>query len=246
LSKPLSDENFSAAVDVIFEDTSKLSDEQFESVISTIFDKPLSDEQFAAVLETVFDKPISDEKFESIISAVLEEPLSNEQFEELVNVLESETVTEEQVSASVDLVIENGVTEDQAVGLATSKKVLQSIDSAQATEIFDAVEISAVSPEDAIQLVAAVQDAPQEVRESFEEEINVFDGVIDTYTPLDSAVDVKTRRVLIAATAIATSISISSAPLSPSSPTSPPSPYGGGGTGAPTQENKTSDRRRKI
>jgi hypothetical protein len=112
--------------------------------------------------------------------------------------LESETVTEEQVSAAVDSVIENGVTEDQAVDLATSAKVLQSVDGDQAAEIFEAVDISNISSEDAAQLIEAVQDAPTEVRESLEAEINIFDGAIDTYVPLNSQIDVGDRRTVIA------------------------------------------------
>jgi hypothetical protein len=117
--------------------------------------------------------------------------------------LESETVTQDQVSAAVDSVIENGVTEDQATELATSTKVLQSVDGEQATEIFDAVDIGAVTPEEAAQLVEAVQDAPAEVREAMESEINVFQGAIDTYVPLGSSIPIGTRRVLIAMAACA-------------------------------------------
>jgi hypothetical protein len=199
---PLSDAQFEDAVSAVFEDTESLSDEQFDTAVQAVFEEPLTTEQFTAALEAVFDEPITDEKFDAIIDAVLDEPLSDEQFEELVGVLESETVTEEQVAAAVDSVIENGVTEEQATDLATSEKVLQSIDGDQATEIFDAVDIGAVTPEEAIQLVDAVQNAPTEVRESMEEEINVFQGAIDIYTPLDSKVPVSGRRVIVAATGI--------------------------------------------
>jgi hypothetical protein len=48
------------------------------------------------------------------------------------------------------------------------------------------------------QLVEAVQDAPTEVREAFEEEIDIFSGATDTYVPIGSTVPVKTRRALIA------------------------------------------------
>ena len=194
---PLSDAQFEDAVAAVFEDTETLSDEQFDAAVQAVFDEPLTTEQFSDALEVVFDEPISDEKFDAIIGAVLDEPISNEQFEELVGVLESETVTEEQVAAAVDSVIENGVTENQATDLATSEKVLQSIDGEQATEIFDAVEITNVTPEEAAQLVEAVQDAPTEVRESMESEINVFSGPIDTYVPLGSSIPVSGRRVII-------------------------------------------------
>jgi len=52
------------------------------------------------------------------------------------------------------------------------------------------------------ELVAAVQDAPTEVRAAFEEAINLFDGSTDTYVPLGSNVPVKTRRVVIAVSAL--------------------------------------------
>ena len=199
---PLSDEQFQDAVAVVFEDTDSLSEEQFDTAVQAVFDEPLSTEQFAEALSAVFDEPISDEKFDSIISAVLDEPISDEQFEELVNVLESDTVTEEQVSAAVDSVIENGVTEDQAVDLATSEKVLESIDGEQASEIFDTVSVSELTEESAGAIVEAVQDAPEEVKEAFEEEINVFDGIFDNYVPIGSIIDVGQRRLIIGITAV--------------------------------------------
>jgi hypothetical protein len=180
-----------------------LTDEQFESVIDEVLSEPLSTEELSAVLEAVFDEPLSDEKFDSVIDAVLNQPLSEEQFAEVVSILESDNVTEEQVASAVDSVIENGVTEDQATELATSAKVLQSIDGEQATEIFATVDISAVTAEEAAQLVEAVQDAPTEVREALESEVNIFQGAIDTYVPLGSSVPIGTRRVIIGASALA-------------------------------------------
>ena len=241
---PMSDENFSAAVDSVFADTSVLSDEQFDTAVQAVFDGPLSTEQFGDALEAVFDEPISDEKFDAIIDAVLDEPLSDEQFEELVGVLESDTVTEEQVAAAVDSVIENGVTEDQATELATSEKVLQSIDGEQAAEIFDAVDISSVTPEEAAQLVNAVQDAPSEVRNSFEQEINIFDGAVDTYEPLGSEINVGQRRVVVAVGAVLSSLPTlaGSGPI-PSSGGS--TGGGGGGTGGGGGSSDGSSNRRR-
>jgi glycyl-tRNA synthetase beta subunit len=173
------------------------------------FSKPLSTEELSAVLEAVFDKPLSDEKFDSVIDAVLDQPLTKEQFAEVVSILESDTVSKEQVASAVDSIIENGVTEDQATELATSAKVLQSIDGDQAKEIFSTVDINAVTAEEASKLVKAVQDAPTEVRKALESEINIFQGAIDTYIPLGSNVPIGTRRAIIGASALA----IFSAPL---------------------------------
>ncbi len=242
-SEPLSDENFSAAIDAVFADVSELSDEQFDAAVEAVFGESLSAEQFADALDAVFEEPISDEKFDAIIDAVLDEPLSDEQFEELVGVLESETVTEEQVAAAVDSVIENGVTEDQATELATSEKVLQSIDGDQATEIFDAVDIGAVTPEEAAQLVEAVQEAPTEVREALESEINVFQGAIDSYEPLGSNISVSDRRSVIAAATGA----VLALPTAAGGATGSSGPSGGGSggpSGGGTNGSGSSDRKR--
>jgi len=240
---PLSDENFSAAVDAVFADVSKLSNEQFDTAVQAVFDEPLSVEQFSDALDAVFDEPISDEKFDAVIDAVLDAPLSDEQFEELVGVLESDTVTEEQVAAAVDSVIENGVTEEQATDLATSEKVLQSIDGEQATEIFDAVDIGAVTPEEAAQLVDAVQEAPTEVREALESEINIFQGAIDTYEPLGSNISVSDRRSVIAAAAGA-ALALPVAATGATGATGSSGPSGGGPVGGPSGGSGSSDRRR--
>jgi hypothetical protein len=179
-----------------------LTDEQFASVIDEVLSEPLSTEELSAVLNAVFDEPLSDEKFDSVIDAVLDQPLSDEQFTEVVGILESDTVTEEQVASAVDAVLELGITEDQATELATSEKVLQSIDGEQATEVFASIDIGEVTVEEAAEIVNAVQEAPTEVRDAFEEEINVFEGAVDSYVPLGSSVPVSTRRVIIGMSAV--------------------------------------------
>lgn len=73
----------------------------------------------------------------------------------------------------------------------------------EATEVFDAVVLDDLTDEQVVELVAAVQEAPQEVREAFEEEINVFGGgALDTYVPVGSTVPVGTRRALIVITTV--------------------------------------------
>ena len=168
----------------------------------TVFDQPLTDENFAEALEAVFDEPMSDEKFDSVIDSILDSPLSDEQFAELVDVLESDTVTEEQVSAAVDSIIEQGVSEEQAVELATSEKVLESVDAEQATEIFAAIDEGLLTEEQGEAIAEALVNAPDEVKEAFEEEIDVFSGKVDTYVPTGSTVSVATRRIIIGSTSL--------------------------------------------
>jgi hypothetical protein len=92
------------------------------------------------------------------------------------------------------------VTAEQAVALATSPAALAVITAEEATQVFEALILDDLSDTDLVQLVSAVQDAPTEVRESFEESINVFGGAVDTYVPIGSTVPVGTRRALIAIT----------------------------------------------
>lgn len=190
-----------------------LTDEQFSTVIDEVFSQPLSTEELTNVLEAVFDKPISDEKFDEVISAVLDEPLTDEQFAAVVDILENDSITEEQVASAVDSVLEAGVTEDQATKLATSAKVLESIDADQATEIFDTIETGQLTETEAAAIVEAVQEAPDEVREAFEEELNVFEGAFDEYVPTGSEISVSERRVVVAASAVLSiSYAVTSAP----------------------------------
>jgi hypothetical protein len=137
-------------------------------------------------------------------TAVLSNELNEESVSVIVNVLESDSITEEQVSQVVTLVIEQegGIPSDQATELATSPKVLESIDGEQATEVFDAVVVSEVSSEEGAEIAEALVEAPVEVKEAFEEEINVFAGVFDTYVALGSGISVNERRAVIAATAV--------------------------------------------
>jgi hypothetical protein len=217
LSEDLTEEEFANAVDEILTSANNeeelvaaatellsgdLSAEQFTEVIDQVFAGELSDEAFAEVLNTVFEEPLTDEEFDSVISAILDEPISDEAFDELIDVLGGDSVSDEQVVAAVDAIIENGLSEEQSLSIATSGEVLSSISQDQASEIFATVPVSELTEESAGAIVEAVQDAPEEVKEAFEEEINVFDGIFDNYVPIGSIIDVGQRRLIIAATAV--------------------------------------------
>ena len=247
-SEPLSDENFSAAVEAVFDDTSKLSADQFDAAVEAVFSEPLSDEQFSAAIEAIFDEPISDEKFASVIDSVLDEPLSNEQFEAVVGILESDSVSEEQVSNAVDSILELGVTEDQATDLATSAKVLESIDADQATDIFQEIPVADLSPTEEAALVETLTNAPTDIKEAFEGAIDIFGEGLDDYVPTGSGIDVKARRALIAVTAVTTTLAGAPAPSSGGSGPSGGGPSGGGspsGDESSNNDRKTRRSRRK-
>jgi len=59
-----------------------------------------------------------------------------------------------------------------------------------------------LSDEQASALSEALTDAPDDVKEEFQDQINVFGGQFDNYVPTGSAVSVGARRVIVAATAV--------------------------------------------
>jgi hypothetical protein len=155
----------------------------------------------------------------------------------------------EEIKSAVEDVISGGVNNEEAVALATSPEVLQAVSSEEAAEIFDAIDTGELSTEQVDNLVIAVQSAPEEVRNAFEEQINVFDEKFGSYVPVGSNVNVKTRKVIIAATGVLfVAPTISVAPSAPSggSPSGGSAPSGGGGGEATTSEKKSERRQRRY
>jgi hypothetical protein len=95
-------------------------------------------------------------------------------------------------------VIPPTITAAEATVVATNPEALATITAKEATQVFQALELDTLTEDQLVELVAAVQDAPTEVRAAFEEEIDIFSGSTDTYVPIGSTVPVKTRRALIA------------------------------------------------
>lgn len=98
--------------------------------------------------------------------------------------------------------VEDGLNDEQATELATNPDVLEVATADVAEEIFAAINEEALTPEAGLAIVEAVQDAPQEVREAFEKEIDIFAGNTDTYVPVGSAIPVSQRRAIIAISAM--------------------------------------------
>ena len=113
-----------------------------------------------------------------------------------------EELSDEELITAIES-IEEGmeVSEELAVAVAQSAEVVASLSSEEATAVFAAIEVDNLSAEEAQAIVEAVQDAPAEVREAFEEEINIFSPGFDNYVPLGSNIPVSTRRTLIAVAA---------------------------------------------
>ena len=71
------------------------------------------------------------------------------------------------------------------------------------------------------QVAVALNDAPEEAKEIFEEAVadELFDGALDSYVPVDSTIDVEDRRTVIAVTSAGAVLAVPRPSPPPPSPT---------------------------
>ena len=93
------------------------------------------------------------------------------------------------------------LTPTQALSVALASETLTTLTASQAEQVFASIETDQLTDTQVAEITEAVQSAPTEVREAFEEEVDVFKAGFDDYVPLGSNIPVGTRRTLIAVTA---------------------------------------------
>ena len=126
---------------------------------------------------------------------------------------------------------------------------MSAITGEEAAEIFDTIQPSELNEEQKLEIIDAVQDAPEEVKNAFEGEINIYAEGFDDYVPVGSNIDVGTRRTLLAATtalASATAAMAANGGSGPSSGGSGPrsnGPSSGGSGDGPTGGNNNAARK---
>ena len=158
----------------------------------------------------------------------LDGPLSEGQFDDFVSVLSADTVSGEQVSSAVDAILENDISETEAESLAQSEKVLESIDGDQAVEIFASIDLDGLTDTEGAEIVGAVQNADNNVRGAFEDELNIFEGQFDEYVPLNSKINVEDRRTVVAVSVVSTA-AVATMGVRGAMPMGGGAPAGGGG-----------------
>ena len=136
--------------------------------------------------------------------AAPDEPLTQAQFVEALSVL-AEAITPEEVQAVVEEILKADLSTDQAEQLVASTEVLTAITGEQAQQLFEQIKPAQLSESMASVIADSMNnpDVPTEVKEAFEETLNIFgnDG-FSTYVPLGSSVNVAVRRTIIAGTTI--------------------------------------------
>jgi hypothetical protein len=133
----------------------------------------------------------------------LPEELSDEDFDAALEDLDG--ALPDEITAIVDTLLESDLSSEQATELITNVQVLTALSSDQATQVFAEIQEAQLSEAAAETIAEALNnpDVPQEVKEAFEDEINIFgnDGFA-SYVPVDSNVSVAVRRTIIAGTTV--------------------------------------------
>jgi hypothetical protein len=128
----------------------------------------------------------------SAAEAAIEEIIANKEVEELTG------EDKAQIAAVVTAVIEAGITESAATELASNPAVLASVTTDQAEQIFETINADALDESAAEEIVNAVQEASEEIRATFEEAVDLFQGAFDSYKMLGQTINVGQRRTVVA------------------------------------------------
>ena len=155
-------------------------------------EEPVVDTTLPEATETPLEAPLSDEEVGSLIAEA-------ETTEALVEALAE--LSPEQVEQVIEALLVEEPTEEQATALASSPEVLAVITTEQAAQIFEVLDVGALTDTQTEELIAAIESAPTEIREEFEDTIDIFGEGLDDYTPTGSNIPVGERRTLIAVTA---------------------------------------------
>jgi hypothetical protein len=89
--------------------------------------------------------------------------------------------------------------DDPVVKAALEAVIVEEI-TPEAIETLASIDFDSLDQETLDAVSVALSDAPTEIKEQFEEEIDIFDGEFDEYVPVGSTVPVRTRRVIVVAT----------------------------------------------
>lgn len=107
------------------------------------------------------------------------------------------TTTVAPTTTTTVFVVPAQVNVEQAVNLIVTAP-LEDVPLEQLEEVFAAIERELLTAAEGEAVAQALNSAPDEVKEAFEDNVNVFAGVFDSYRMVGQTIDVGQRRTLIA------------------------------------------------
>jgi hypothetical protein len=123
--------------------------------------------------------------------------------------------------------------------IAEDEVTVEQVEELVNNENFDTLDSSQIQA-----IAIALSDEEDEVKEVFEDNVDIFEGATDDYVPSGSTVTVAERRIIIAATAVVLSVPLPAPkPASPSPGGSGGAPSSGGG-GSPSEGGSGKKRRK--
>ncbi len=125
-----------------------------------------------------------------------EQPITDEKVAEVLDELKDASPA--QVVAAIEQILTTALSSDQAVSIASSPEVLAAITQDQAEQIFEELVVEQITVEQADELVAVLNEAPTKVKKAFQETVNVFAGVFDSFQMVGQTIPVGERRTLVA------------------------------------------------
>jgi hypothetical protein len=215
-----------------------LTEEQVDQVIDEIMNASVEDVIY--LIDTLSVEQL-DQVFEEVSVEQLTEILDSLSAEEVLDVIENiESV--DALENVIDAISEETIDPDTAIAVIENGN-FEELPIEQIAEVFAAIEPDQFTEEQKTELATALTDAPAEIKESFEEEVDIYGDGFDDYTPTGSSIDVGTRKSILAATAAVAAIAVGSASTGGS--TGGSSGGGSGGSGGSGSSGGTEGRSRK-
>jgi hypothetical protein len=194
----------------------QIIDASAEEVIAVL--SALSGEEVTAVIENISAEQLSEVLDELPAEEVLSLIESIDSADALANVVDA--ISDETIDPDTAIaVIENGNFEELPIE--------------QVAEVFAAIEPEQFTEEQKTELAAVLTEAPTEIKEAFEEEIDIYGDGFDDYVPTGSSIDVGTRKTVLAAVAATATIAAGAA-ASGGGTSGGGSSGGGSGGGSPS------------
>lgn len=209
-------------------------------------------EEIAAVVEEIVNASV--EEVVAVLSALsieevtaVIENISVEQLTEVLNDLPAEEVVNliesvdsiEALENIVDAISEETIDPDTAIAVIENGN-FEELPIETVSEIFAAIEPDQFTDEQKTEISAALTEAPAEVKEAFEEEIDIYGDGFDDYVPTGSSIDVGTRKTVLAAATATAAVAVGTASTGGSTGGS-----SGGGSGSSGGSGGTEGRSRK-
>jgi hypothetical protein len=90
------------------------------------------------------------------------------------------------------------MSDQQILQQVTNPSVVESLSTAEAAVVFAALDEESVTEAQATLIIEALENAPDEVKEAFEENVNVFSGIWSSYKMVGQTISVAERVTLVA------------------------------------------------